>query len=45
MRTSRCATIIVASIVLSSVITTAAWAGEITGNGKSTALQGNSWCR
>jgi hypothetical protein len=45
MRTSRCATIIVASIVLSSVITTTAWAGEITGNGKSTALQGNSWCR
>jgi hypothetical protein len=42
MRTSRCAAVAAAVFLLSS---TAASAGEITGNGKPTNSQGNSWCR
>jgi len=41
MHTAHFAAIFVAAVVVSS----AASAGEITGNGKPTGLQGNSWCR
>ena len=41
MRTARYAAMFAAAVVLSSAVS----AGEITGNGQPTALQGNSWCR
>jgi hypothetical protein len=41
MHTAHFAAIFAAAVVVSSV----ASAGEITGNGKPTGLQGNSWCR
>ncbi len=41
MRTVRYAAIFGAALILSSAVS----AGEITGNGNPTALQGESWCR
>jgi hypothetical protein len=40
MRTAFCAVLAAATLAA-----TPAWAGEITGTGDPTALQGNSWCR